>query len=71
MFTEPAGGVTIGVLRKLAQAGRIGADELTVAYISGIGLKAIEAAEQIIEPSIKIAPTLASFEERVLALAGE
>jgi threonine synthase len=71
LFTEPAGGVTIGVLRKLARAGRIGADELTVAYITGIGLKAIEAAESIIEPAVAIAPTLAAFEERVLALAGE
>jgi len=70
LFTEPAGGVTVGVLRKLAQAGVIGPDEVTVAYITGIGLKAIEAVEQVVEASITIKPTLASFEERVLAAAG-
>jgi threonine synthase len=71
LFTEPAGGVTVGVLRKLARAGVIGPDEVTVAYITGIGLKAIEAVEHVVEPPISIKPTLASFEERVLALAGD
>jgi threonine synthase len=70
LFTEPAGGVTIGVLRKLAASGVIGRDEVTVAYITGIGLKAIEAVAEVVEPAISIKPTLASFEERVLALAG-
>jgi len=69
LFTEPAGGVTVGVLRKLAQAGVIDPDEVTVAIISGIGLKAIEAVEHVVEASITIKPTLASFEERVLARA--
>jgi len=71
LFTEPAGGVTVGVLRKLAAAGAIGPDEVTVAYITGIGLKALEAVEQVVESTITIKPTLASFEERVLALAGD
>ncbi len=71
LFTEPAGGVTVGVLRKLAQAGVIGPDEVTVAYITGIGLKALEAVEQVVDAPISIKPTLASFEERVLALAGD
>ena len=70
LFTEPAGGVTIGVLRKLAASRAIGPDEVTVAYITGIGLKALEAVEEVVEPSVTIKPTLASFEERVLALAG-
>ena len=59
LFTEPAGGVTVGVLRKLAQAGVIDPDEVTVAIISGIGLKAIEAVEHVVEASITIKPTLA------------
>jgi len=70
LFTEPAGGVTIGVLRKLAASRAIGPDEVTVAYITGIGLKALEAVEELVEAPIRIKPTLASFEERVLALAG-
>jgi threonine synthase len=71
LFTEPAGGVTIGVLRKLAASGVIGPDEVTVAYITGIGLKAIEAVEEGVQAAVTIKPTLASFEERVLALAGD
>jgi threonine synthase len=70
LFTEPAGGVTVGALRKLAQAGVIGPDEVTVAYITGIGLKAIEAVEHAVVASITIKPTLAAFEEHVLAPAG-
>ncbi len=66
LFTEPAGGVAIGVLKKLAAAGAIAPDEVTVAYITGIGLKALEAVEHVIETAITIRPTLASFEERVL-----
>lgn len=67
IFTEPAGGVTVGVLRKLAAAGAIAPDEVTVAYITGIGLKALEAIEGVIETAVTIKPTLASFEARVLA----
>jgi threonine synthase len=70
LFTEPAGGVAIGVLRKLAASGVIGPDEVTVAYVTGIGLKALEAVEGVVEAPVSIKPTLASFEERVLALAG-
>jgi len=69
VFTEPAGGVTVGVLRKLAEAGAIDPEETTVAYITGIGLKALEAVEHVVEAPITIRPTLASFEERVLATA--
>jgi threonine synthase len=71
LFTEPAGGVTIGVLRKLAASGAIDRDEVTVAYITGIGLKAIEVVEEVVDAPVSIKPTLASFEERVLALAGD
>jgi threonine synthase len=70
LFTEPAGGVTVGVLRKLAAARAIDPDETVVAYITGIGLKALEAVEQVVDATITIKPTLASFEQRVLALAG-
>lgn len=69
LFTEPAGGVTVGVLRKLAQAGAIGPDETVVAIISGIGLKALEAVEAHLPAAVRIKPTLASFEERVLQRA--
>jgi threonine synthase len=65
IFTETAGGVTIGVLKKLVQAGKINPDEVTVAYITGIGLKTQEAiAGKVGEPHT-IDPNLKSFEETV------
>src|SRR5207302_11474746 len=39
IFTETAGGVTVGVLSKLARAGRWKGDEGVVAYVTGHGLK--------------------------------
>ena len=39
IFTETAGGVTVGVLQKLAERGEIGAGERVVVYLTGEGLK--------------------------------
>jgi threonine synthase len=65
IFTETAGGVTIGVLKKLAEAGKIKRGEKTVAYITGIGLKTQEAiAGKVGQPTL-IEPNLASFEKAV------
>ena len=49
IFTETAGGVTTAVLRKLAERGEIGAGETVVAYITGDGLKTIDAVEGAVE----------------------
>src|SRR3954452_18178278 len=43
IFTESAGGVTIGTLAKLAARGDIGRDERVVAMVTGDGLKTIDA----------------------------
>jgi len=61
VFTETAGGVTIGVLAKLAEAGAIGADERVVAYITGEGLKTLDAARESFRMH-EIEPTLDAFE---------
>ena len=61
VFTETAGGVTIGVLAKLAEAGKIGSDEQVVAYITGEGLKTLDAARESFQMH-EIDPTLDSFE---------
>ncbi len=62
IFTETAGGVTISTLKYLAESGAIGADELTVAYITGNGLKTQEAVEEVVNP-LFIRPSMSSFEE--------
>ncbi|MHB1538417.1 MAG: threonine synthase [Solirubrobacteraceae bacterium] len=41
VFTEPAGGTTISVLKKLAESGRFAEDEVVVAVITGNGLKTL------------------------------
>jgi threonine synthase len=61
IFTETAGGVTIGVLAKLAEAGAIGADERVVAYITGEGLKTLDAVRESFRMH-EIEPTLDAFE---------
>ena len=62
IFTETAGGVTVSALKYLAESGAIGADELTVAYITGNGLKTQEAVEEVVNP-LFVRPTMSSFEE--------
>jgi threonine synthase len=60
VFTETAGGVTVAVLAKLAEAGVIGSDERVVAYITGEGLKTLDAAREAFEMH-EIEPTLDAF----------
>ncbi len=49
IFTETAGGVTIAVLRALAERGDIDASERVVAVITGEGLKTLECARGTFE----------------------
>ncbi len=65
IFAETAGGVVIDGLRKLAAQGKIAPDELTVAYITGAGLKTREAIEGELAEPLRIAPTMASFEAQL------
>ena len=66
IFTETAGGVVISGLRKLAKSGAIKRDEVTVAFITGNGLKTQEVVSDIAQP-INIRPTYKSFEENMAA----
>ncbi len=61
IFTETAGGVTVGVLRKLAERGDIGAGERVVIYLTGEGLKTLDAARDRFQMH-EIDPDLESFE---------
>ena len=66
IFAETAGGVTIGVLRKLAAKGLIGRDEVTVAYITGNGLKTQEAVQDVAKP-VHIDASMREFEDALKA----
>jgi threonine synthase len=61
VFTETAGGVTIAVLRRLVESGAIGAEEETVALVTGNGYKTVEALEGTLEPSYHVTPNLDEF----------
>ena len=64
IFTETAGGVTIAVLRKLAERGDIDPDERIVAAITGDGLKTVDAVRGTFEVC-EIEPSAAAFERAV------
>lgn len=70
IFAETAGGVTVACLKKLAESGALKSDALTVAYITGTGLKTQEAVEGHLRKLTVIQPNLAAFEATQLALAG-
>ena len=61
IFTETAGGVVISGLKRLVDRGKIKPEELTVAYITGNGLKTQEAVEHLID-SVHTGPDYADFE---------
>ncbi|MBI2723631.1 MAG: threonine synthase [Chloroflexi bacterium] len=62
IFAETAGGVVVAGLKKLAASGKVAPDEVTVAYITGSGLKTQEAIEDALAIPLHIAPNMAAFE---------
>jgi threonine synthase len=62
IFTETAGGVTVGVTQKLIEAGRIKPSETTVVCVTGNGLKTTDAIAADFPLTEAIAPRLEAFE---------
>ena len=62
IFTETAGGVTVGSAGKLYRQDRILPEETTVLCITGNGLKTTDALAGVYETEAPIAPKLAEFE---------
>jgi threonine synthase len=62
IFAETAGGVTVGVAKKLIATGRIPADASAVLCITGNGLKTIEAVNGHLGHTHEIRPSLREFE---------
>ena len=70
IFSETAGGVTVGVAKKLIAAGKIPADDSVVLCITGHGLKTQEAIHgKCGEPRL-IKPSLREFEEKIYSQDG-
>ncbi len=65
IFAETAGGVTVATLAKLADAGIVRPDERVVVYVTGTGLKTVEALAGAVGPSATIPPTLEAVAELI------
>lgn len=63
IFAETAGGVTIASLVNLVKEGVIKPDEKVVAYITGNGLKTVEALSKTEGPTFVIEPTMDAFKK--------
>ncbi len=63
VFAETAGGVTLGVLRKLLAAGQLDPGAETVIINSGDGLKTLDAVVGALPVPPLVRPTLESFRE--------
>jgi threonine synthase len=63
IFAETAGGVTIAVLSKLAASGVVRPEETVVAYVTGMGLKTLEAFGDRYAPTAAIQPKLEALGE--------
>jgi threonine synthase len=61
IFTETAGGTTIGVLKKLVETGALDPSRETVVINTGHGLKTLDAVSDLVGPAATIAPTYQAF----------
>ncbi|HEV2329503.1 MAG TPA: threonine synthase [Verrucomicrobiae bacterium] len=62
IFTETAGGVTLGVAKKLIASGKIPREDSVVVCITGNGLKTLDAVEKSVGKPREIKPSLREFE---------
>jgi threonine synthase len=65
IFGETAGGVTLGVLRKLLAEGQLDPEAETVIINSGDGLKTLDAITAVVNVPAAIRPTLEAFQDAV------
>ena len=65
IFSETAGGVTVGVAKKLIASGKIPHDDSAVLCVTGNGLKTLDAVEGHVGKPREIRPSLREFEALV------
>ena len=56
--------MTVGCLKKLAEAGTFHKDDVVVAYVTGNGLKTQEAVADSVGAPVQISASLADFERK-------
>ncbi len=62
IFGETAGGVSVGVLKKMAEAGLLDPDETIVCYVTGNGLKTPEAVASALPEPMNISANIGEFD---------
>jgi len=65
IFTEPAGGVSVAVLKKLVDDGKIGKNDTTICYVTGNGLKTTESLMEVLQKPQVMQPDIAKISARV------
>ena len=63
IFTETAGGVTVGTAKKLVALGKIPAEDSVVLCVTGNGLKTLDAVQGHVGKPAGIKPSLREFEQ--------
>jgi threonine synthase len=63
IFAETAGGVTVGVLKRLVESGQLDPSVETVLYNTGDGLKTLDAVAETARPTAIIRPTVKAMRE--------
>ncbi len=67
IFTESAGGVTVACLKRMVESGHIRPDEETVVFITGAGLKTVEAVAGEMAAPLRIPANAGAFDEALAA----
>ncbi len=70
IFTEPAGGTTVAVTKKLIDQGRLPKNESIVICVTGNGYKTLEAVQDTVEASYTIGSRLADFDALYAEVGG-
>ncbi len=65
IFAEPAGGITVAVLRKLIESGDIARDEEVICCVTGSGFKSLEVFSDSQLDIVEVEPTLSSLKKAV------
>jgi threonine synthase len=66
IFTEPAGGVSVSVLQKMVEQGKIDKNDKVVCYITGNGLKATESIMSVLKKPDTMKPDISEITKVVV-----
>jgi threonine synthase len=66
IFTEPAGGVSVSVLQKMVEQGKIDKNDKVVCYVTGNGLKATESIMSVLKKPDTMKPDITEISKVVV-----